>query len=535
MITSPSFPSLPSHSKHIPRLSYYISPYFWAQMNTRGAHFILFFILCISAGCANITAPTGGKKDKIPPKLVSIDPPDSLKNTRVKRIEMYFDEYITVSDPVKEVQLSPILSIAPQVTGLNKHVIVKIVDSLLENNTTYRLSFGNAIKDLHEGNAFAKYTYTFSTGPYFDSLQLRGSVTDALTGLYDLDGVVAELYYASDNDSAVVRHKPKYVAKVDATGKFVFKGLPKRTFRIYALKDANENLIYDGPVPGDMIGFADNTVVPNDTGMAPIEIRVFAEIPDTAGKKTLDSAVNKKDKITDKTKKTPKNEFTYSVNVDTSNKEKKTFDVTGPVKITFNRLPALNRDKITLAWDSSDVAVQVPTIQELDTVHRVLKVSPVKWKEDAVYTLRLVKGFAKDTAGSDLVPSRYTFHTMDEDNYGEVTMHLPGKYYNNNLYLFKVYSDADSIYQKPVKDTIIVLSYLKPGKYNFRIIVDKNKNGKWDTGDLLGKKQPEEVIPYKDGPLNVKAGYKYDQDFVQKPAPVPVQQKGGGPDTTKPK
>src|SRR5665213_328887 len=90
-------------------------------MSIRTTCFLLLAVMSICGGCANITTPTGGKKDKSPPKLVSID---------------------------------------PSVTGLNKHVVVKIVDSLLDSNTTYRISFGNAIKDLHEGNPFSKYTYT---------------------------------------------------------------------------------------------------------------------------------------------------------------------------------------------------------------------------------------------------------------------------------------------------------------------------------------------------------------------------------------
>ncbi len=83
--------------------------------------------LCASGGCANITTPTGGKKDTIPPKLVRITPPDSLLNTRVSRIEMHFDEYVTVGDATKEVHISPILAINPTLVGKNKTVIVKIV------------------------------------------------------------------------------------------------------------------------------------------------------------------------------------------------------------------------------------------------------------------------------------------------------------------------------------------------------------------------------------------------------------------------
>jgi hypothetical protein len=177
-----------------------------ATMSIGSYRYLLLLLLLVSAGCANITAPTGGKRDATPPKLLKIAPSDSLLNTRVKRITIDFDEYIVVSDAIKEVELSPMLAIAPVVTGNNRRVTVKIVDSLLEENTTYRLSFGNAIKDLHESNPFGKYTYTFSTGAYFDSLQLTGQVINAASGLPDSSGAWVELYSAAETDSAVVRH-----------------------------------------------------------------------------------------------------------------------------------------------------------------------------------------------------------------------------------------------------------------------------------------------------------------------------------------
>jgi hypothetical protein len=491
-------------------------------MSTRSNSLILFLLL-ILAGCANITAPTGGKKDVVRPKLVSLSPRDSLTNTRVGRVSLYFNEYITVNNPAKEVQLSPILPIAPSVIGLNKHVTVKIVDSLLEPNTTYRLSFGEAIKDVHEGNAFIGYTYTFSTGAYFDSLQLYGTITNAATGLYDLEGIMVVLHYASENDSAIVRQKPKYAAKVEADGRFSFKGLPGRSFRIYAIKDANDNLIYDGPIANEMVGFMDNNVIPGDTSMAQLNIRVFAEVPDTAAKKKMDASAKEKPLLS-KGKQAEAVAFTYSVNVDTSDREKKTFDVTGPVKVMFSRVPELNMDKVTLTRDSTGADAPVRIARLFDSASRTLKISPAAWRENAVYTLRLAKGFAKDTAGNDLPPSRYVFRTKDEDDYGEITLHLPAKYGNSN-YLLKVLNEADSVYQKPVTDTVVKLPYLNAGKYTFRIIADKNPNGKWDAGELLSRKQPEEVIPHIE-PLNLRAGWKHKIDFEEKRPPKPGM-KGG--------
>jgi len=490
-------------------------------MSVRVIHCLLLAIICIgiSTGCANITAPTGGKKDKTPPKLVSIDPADSLLNTRVKRIEMHFNKYITVSDVFKEVQMSPMLAIQPSVVGLNKRVVVKIVDTLLEDNTTYRLSFGSAIKDVREGNVFKNYTYTFSTGSYFDSMELSGNVINAVTGLPDTGGVSVILYSASEKDSAIVKHKPKYVTKTDAAGNFKFKGLPKRVFRIYALKDANGNLIYDGPADGEMIAFIDSSVTPGDSSHDLVNMRLFSEVLDTASKKAKDSTALKKASIGKPKQSAKSGGLTYTVGVDTSNTEKRTFDITVPLDIVFSSEPALNKEKIALSYDSMGNRYDQPITMLFDTLHPFVLHLTAPWLEDHVYTLRLAKGFAKDTAGKDVMPGRFTFRTKEDDDYGKFTMHLPSKY-NDPKYVFLVTCGKDTVYQKPVVDTMITLPRLRPDKYTFRIIVDKNRNGKWDTGDLFGKLQPEEVIPYPEN-VTLKAGFENIIDFEQKPKPKP--------------
>jgi hypothetical protein len=512
----------------------------------------------MSSGCANITAPTGGQRDTIPPRLVSVMPQDSLLNTKIKKIELYFDEYITVSDAAKEVELSPMLPIAPSVTGLNKHVVVKIVDSLLEDSTTYTISFGSAVKDLHEGNPFRRYTYVFSTGPYFDSLQLQGQVIDAATGLPDSGGVTVELYGAAETDSAIVQHKPKYITKADAKGIFRFKGLPKRNFHIHALKDANGNYMYDGPIAGEMIAFNDSFVTSGDTSRPKVLLKIFAEIPDTADKKKLSKS--KEDRL-DKRNKPKKDEgLTYSVNVDTANVEKRSFDINQTINVTFNAAPVLNTDKIMLSYDSADVTIDPDLVFVLDSTPAHVLHIKTTLSENAVYTLRLAKGFAKDTSGAEIMPARFVFRTMDQTDYGKFKIHLPSKYlqkfkntwdtvsvvraaddtvvrkvrYRNPNpefpgYVLKVTRDNDSVYQKPITDTIVSLSRLKPGKYIFRVVVDKNGNGQWDTGDLFEKIQPEEVIPYPT-PADLKANWENVFDFEQKPAPrKPIKEKSAKP------
>ena len=435
----------------------------------------------------------------------------------MSRIELNFDEYIVVTDATKEVQISPMLTISPTVSGVNKHVVVKIVDSLLEDSTTYRLSFGNAIKDLHEGNAFSKYTYTFSTCSYFDSLMIKGNVINAITGLPDTGGVQIELYSIKDNDSAVVRHKPKYITRCDNKGKFIISGLPKREFRIYALKDENSNLIYDG-IP-EMIAFNNESVWAGDTSALPITLKLFTELPDTAAKKSGKDSVKSIDKMGLRGKNKPSSDMkVYSVSIDTGNASKRTFDVNKNIVITFAQLPILNKDKISLAYEKDGAQLPAAITYLQDTLKPNELQIKTNWIENTVYTLRLAKGFAKDTADADIVPSKYIFHTLDDEDYGKIVVNLPSKY-GSKLerpdYLLLVNSGKDTVYLKPITDTTVRLKRLMPDKYTFRVIVDKNHNGKWDTGDLFGKLQPEEVIPYYE-PVLLRPGWDNTLDFEQK-------------------
>ena len=113
-------------------------------------------------------------------------------------------------------------------------ITVKLKDTL-EPNTTYTLNFGNAIKDVNEGNILKNFTYIFSTGTYIDSLELRGKVLLAETG--ETDTTLTVMLHTNKDDSAVVKEKPRYIAKVGRQGNFDFQNLPPETFYLYALKD----------------------------------------------------------------------------------------------------------------------------------------------------------------------------------------------------------------------------------------------------------------------------------------------------------
>ena len=484
-------------------------------------HLFIFLSFSLITACANISHPTGGDKDVTPPKLLSVTPDDSLLNTRVTRIEMRFDEFVNVSNAASEVQVAPLLPFAPSVEAVNKRVIVKIADSLLNDNTTYRITFGNAIGDVHENNPFTGYSYIFSTGSYFDSLQLSGRVFNAATGVSDTAALVL-LYDASKSDSVVVKEKPLYATKTDGAGYFHFDGLPDKEFRLFALQDANNNLIYDGD--NERIAFIDQTVFPKDSMEMHYELYLFSESDSVnesynsssqpAGKRT---AFGRNTANEEKENKPAEEGFLYTVKVDTADLRKRSQDIAAPLEILFNRaVKTINPNRVNLSFDSLETSVEAAVTFVPDTADKKKLLLQTAWKENTVYTLRLLKNFAIDSAGVEAMPSKHIFRSKNESDYAKLHVHVPGKYAGSQ-FVFVLLKDGNIFYQQPVKDTNLHFYFLQPADYTMRIIADKNENGKWDRGKLLDKVQPEKVIPHNT-PVTLKAGWENIVDFEEKPA-----------------
>jgi len=51
-----------------------------------------------------------------------------------------------------------------------------------------------------------------------------------------------------------------------------------------------------------------------------------------------------------------------------------------------------------------------------------------------------------------------------------------------------------SLTQEKISENVIIWDYLPAGTYLVRVIVDKNKNGRWDKGDYEKGILPEKVI-----------------------------------------
>ena len=521
--------------------------------------------------CANAVAPTGGPKDTTPPVVVAAVPENQSTHFIGKKIEITFDEFITLENANQNVMISPPLKEKLDIKLKNKTVVVKFKENLVPN-TTYTINFGSAIKDLHEGNPFKDYVYSFSTGDHIDTLSITGKVVDAET-MKPIENVYVGLYAADrDNlDSLPMTTAPNYISKTDKEGQFSLNGLADKSYRVFALKDANANLYFD--LANEASAFHDMLVSPSDSTLKPITLRMFTEVdstqvllekklieegllrfvfrhpakdavimtpemlPDTFNLVTTHSAAydtvwwyftpNVKDSLWVQVKyDTVINDSSrYSLKFkDKKGRNKKT----EPLKVKNNligRGALVHDDTLTLTFSEPIVryAMRDSAVFKCDTLvfYDTLAFEPA---DEQGMKYRLVNPVADDVNYHIEIPDsvffgirnrtneaiKLDFHVVNDDEYGNIYITvMPPK--GMKQVVVQLTNESGKVVKEQVitKNSEVMFDYLMPAKYKLRAILDADGNGKWSTGNYHRRTLPETIIDYIDV-LDLKAGWDID-------------------------
>lgn len=508
--------------------------------------------------CANMVAPTGGPKDTTPPKVVVAVPENHNTGFDGNKIEITFDEYVTLNNANQELLVSPPLAVKPDVKLSGKTVIVKFKEALL-SNTTYTLSFGEAIKDLHEGNVFKDYLYSFSTGEWIDTLSIKGKVVSA-SDLKPSDNLFVCLY-AGEGDSLFHQptwRVPDFITKTDKNGQFSFSGLPEKPFLVFALGDVNSNLYYD--MPNETVAFLDTLVNPS---MQPQELTLYAFMETDTNqmlleKKLIDEGVLR---------------MVFRHPADSVVIEPLT-----AMPDDFRMIEVHAKTQDTIWWyftpnvmDSLWFHVQYDTLIDERVLFNLQYREPQQRQRQGAKTLKvgnnlrngfLLPGEALLLTFSEpivdlRIPDSLGLRFEQQDAYGMVyrwdtvlndtthyTLHLSDSLFyslrqrtNDSLNIrFKRAAETDfgnlmltvappaetqvvlqlsdqrnRVVETHVIDTVaqVAFRWLIPGKYTLRAIVDADRNGTWSNGNFHRRFLPENTIDYKD-PFEVRAGWDID-------------------------
>jgi uncharacterized protein (DUF2141 family) len=601
------------------------------QMNNSKSLYYIFIIIAAAVmySCANIGNPSGGPIDKTPPIFMRSNPTPNAVNVKDRKIEIFFDEIVTLKDPSTKIIVSPAQTEMPRMSALGRKVTVELVDSLLPN-TTYTIDFSNSIQDNNEGNAIDNFAFAFSTGSVIDSMRVSGYVLDSRT-LEPMQSVVVGLQ-SNLADSAFHREKLQRVALTNDRGQFTIRNVSPGSYHIFALKDLDRDYKFGNPT--EDIAFLDSIIVPSigsreaadtvyndlneiDTIMRAtrpayfpndILLSMFNEdrksqylannlrvdstrisLTFAAASDTLPSLsiVGRNDvpdqwhtlersqtndtltywirpthlvsadtlmvattylrtdtasnlswgtdtlKFTfqrQKAKKKKKNEETDSLEqirfMELHPLANGTQEVYAPLLLqtgtpierysreAFHLQRKLQNDTTFYPAEIKSIALRDSTLSRRDLMLKV------DWEPGAAYTLAVDSLAMTDIYGLQTKPLKVDFNVRKMEEYGNIVFNIPAV---RDSAIVELLDGTDKVVlHTPVKSHRAELLNLLPGKYYARLFIDRNGNGKYDTGNYDMHLQPEETVYYP-GAINLKKNWDVEQTWDIYATPIDKQ------------
>lgn len=600
-------------------------------MNNSKSLYYIFIIIAAAVmySCANIGNPSGGPIDKTPPIFMRSNPTPNAVNVKDRKIEIFFDEIVSLKDPSTKIIVSPAQTEMPRMSALGRKVTVELVDSLLPN-TTYTIDFSNSIQDNNEGNAIDNFAFAFSTGSVIDSMRVSGYVLDSRT-LEPMQSVVVGLQ-SNLADSAFHKEKLQRVALTNDRGQFTIRNVSPGSYHIFALKDLDRDYKFGNPT--EDIAFLDSIIVPSigsreaadtvyndlneiDTIMRATRpayfpndillsmfnedrksqylannLRVdstrisltFAAASDTlpslsiVGRNdvpdqwyTLERSLTN-DTLTywirpphlvsadtlmvattylrtdtasnlswgtdtlkftfqrQKAKKKKKNEETDSLEqirfMELHPLANGTQEVYAPLLLqtgtpierysreAFYLQRKLQNDTIFYPAEIKSIALRDSTLSRRDLMLKV------DWEPGAAYKLAVDSLAMTDIYGLQTKPLKVDFNVRKMEEYGNIVFNIPAV--RDSAIVELLDGTEKIVLRAPVKNHRAELLNLLPGKYYARLFIDRNGNGKYDTGNYDMHLQPEETVYYP-GAINLKKNWDVEQTWDIYATPIDKQ------------
>jgi hypothetical protein len=132
------------------------------------------------------------------------------------------------------------------------------------------------------------------------------------------------------------------------------------------------------------------------------------------------------------------------------------------------------------------------------------KINYTLWFKDSLF-------YGYDDATHDTIT--FSFSKKTEKDYGNLIIHYKVDANNDADFLVELLSSN----QKAIVNEVISSSktveykHLLPGIYRIRVVEDRNKNGKWDTGNYRKKEQPEKIF-FIEKEISIRGFWDIEED-----------------------
>lgn len=591
-----------------------------------GSLFVVAAALLLAA-CASIGRPEGGPRDMTPPVMVSSTPAPGSVNVSNGRIDIIFDENITLDDPMNKIVVSPPQKKQAQISSNGRRVRITLRDTL-RDSTTYTVDLADAVRDLNEGNILDGLAIDFSTGPSIDTLMISGIVVEGRT-LEPAQGMIVGVYSTPVADTALTTLPMERITKTNALGRFTIRNLKPGSYRVFAINDLNHDFHWDR---SEDIAFLDRDISPstmaievtdtftdaagNDslvtrpaTRFLPDDILltwfnenykplylVKHERPDArrltlemstrsdslpqltllntvrAGARldreavlqsspgldsltywlrdttligsdtlkiaarylhtdTLDNITfttdtltfalrqpKKKKKRDEETDSVPKLEF---VNIGISSRQPQ--DLNMPLLFETSA-PTASIDSAGFRIEELVDSVWMPVAAKIpsppDSLQPMRLLTEMTWKPKTKYRVTIDSLAVTDIYGNHNRPFVQEVSTHAIEDYAALFFNIGDL--GPDSAIVELLSSDKPVRLEPVRNGVATFEYVTPGAYYARLFIDRNHNGRWDTGCVADTLQPEDVF-YFSKKLNLKKNWDVEQQWNIYETPVDLQ------------
>ena len=147
-----------------------------------------------------------------------------------------------------------------------------------------------------------------------------------------------------------------------------------------------------------------------------------------------------------------------------------------------------------------------------------------EWRPDIEYSLEVDSAAFQDIYGLVSNPIKQGFKVSSLDEYSTLLVNVTGM--GDDPLIVQLLNAQDQVVKEvKASNGVAEFFYLKPEKYYMRLFVDRNNNGKWDTGDYDKDQQAEEVYYYP-GYIECKAKWDVTESWDPKATLLSRQKPG---------
>ena len=508
------------------------------------------FAAVILVGCAQVGQISGGEQDKTAPKPIESGstPPNETTFFSGKEVRLTFDEFVQLNSPQQTMTIVP--KHANLKARITKKTLVINWEEDLEPNTTYVISLNGTVKDVAEGND-SLLQVVFSTGAVVDSLSFKGKVNNGFTNKPEKDLTVG-LFTLGDS------LEPIYFTKTQADGAFTFNYLKSGVYTVFAFEDKNS----DGKRQlVERLAFRNEQLQLDSAVVDSIPLRLF----EPQQKPQLRNAKFNSPGSVLVGSTVPLENVSFSVNGKPISEDKHTLIKKDSIQLFY---PVSNESELEIVADGGEwkdtltlritekeklaklkvkplamttgvgpheqLAFQVTDlIQSIDT--SAIKCIDITTKNSIPFTFSYKKDtvvFTLDRSGKKSIKWQFgqaAFKGEAGTINDSVSYTIPLKIareYGNLLVKtsgFPTYTKFELLKENKIVREIVNnvsgelrVDFLDPGEYTIRAIDDANKNGSWDTGNVVLRIQPE-TVRYFTNPIRIRSNWDVEVELVATP------------------